>query len=392
MRKFYPSKLMNTVFLNFKTKFFPGKKRKSFFQRPGFFASQKSNSKFSFLKRIHFVLAASFCSLSFNSNAQVPTCTGDVPYYYVDLTGQPAGTWTSPPHSRAGSCCGSNSGCTSFDVVLDPKAAMVNFDISSGAVPTGALYYQIDCGQQIPVGQAICIVGSGIHHVTFCKPGNNQNTYVITSIAKPIFPPDTVIDFGCSKQLTTLGMIPSSITWNSVYPGTFGQYNSYLSCASGCANPLYTPSANAPPYIDFQVCGSPIASSCGFISACDTMRVFNLSALSATAGPNPANFCAGGGGVLLTASASGGNGVYTFIWRDQNGNVVGNNSTYQATAAGTYAVEVRDGLYNSSLCLGKSISLPVTVGQIPVVNAGADQTLCTSSPTAYISGVVQNAR
>src|ERR1051325_3960258 len=157
-----------------------------------------------------FIFAGTF----FSANAQVPTCGATVPYFNVNLVGQPAGSWTSPAHSRDGQCCGapSSDNCTSFDVTLDPNAAMINLEIVSGNLPTGALYYQVNCGAQIFVGQPVCLVGSGPFHITFCKPGNNQNAYKITSIPKPIFPADATVRLGCTKALTTLGLTNGSVT------------------------------------------------------------------------------------------------------------------------------------------------------------------------------------
>ncbi|MBI4947532.1 MAG: hypothetical protein HY840_14160 [Bacteroidetes bacterium] len=304
------------------------------------------------MKRFFAILTVAILSANLPIQAQIPICSPDVPCFYVNLIGQPAGKWTSPGHSRKGNCCGTTSPnrCTSFDIVLDTQAAMVSFNIASGATPSGSMFYQIDCGYQIPVGQPICIVGAGPHHITFCKPGNNQNTYIVTSIPKPIFPVDATVRLGCSKQLKTLGMEISSVTWTSVYPGIPGQYNSYLSCTSNCPNPIYTALAGAPAYVDYKICGSPIANECGYVAVCDTVRIYNVSALSVSVTPNPAQFCSSGGCVQLNASASGGAGAYTYTWKDQSGNTVGTDSTYQTTVEGIYAVEVRDELYDPLLC------------------------------------------
>lgn len=353
----------------------------------------KGKNKKNIGKKLYAIFSSVILSGSFFSHAQAPTCSPNVPYYYVDLTGQPAGTWESPGYFREGNCCGTSSPdrCTSFDVVLDTQAAMISFNIASGAIPPGSMFYQINCGPQVPVGQPICITGAGPHHVTFCKPGNNQNTYLITSVPKPIFPADATVRLGCSKQLNTLGMEAASVTWTSVYPGTQGQYDSYLSCTSSCPAPIYTPAIGAPAYIDYKICGYPIADECGFVSVCDTVRIYNVNGLSASVSPNPAQFCAGGGGVQLTASASGGQTPYTYIWKDQSGNVVGTGSTYQATATGIFTMEARDNLYDPLMCPPVLISIPIVVGQPPVVNAGSDQTICASSPITYLAGSVQNA-
>ncbi|MGZ3862130.1 MAG: T9SS type B sorting domain-containing protein [Bacteroidia bacterium] len=336
------------------------------------------------------LLMAYFFILSSKSVAQVPTCGLNVPFYQVNLSGHPDSIWYSPGHSRNGNCCGTTSPdrCTSFEIILDTGAAMVNFNIASGAIPPGSMFYQIGCGPQVAVGQPICIVGAGPHHLTFCKPGNNQNTYFVQSIPKPTFPKPQHVRIGCSQVIKVLGLDTPSVTWTSVYPGTTGQYNSYLSCTNGCVSPLYTPATNAPAYVDYKICGTPIATSCGYVALCDTVRIYNESVLTGTVTPDPAGFCASGSGVLLTANASGGYGAYTFIWRDQSNNIVGTGATYNATGAGIFSVEIRDALYNSSSCPSTFISVPVTVTNVPVVNAGVDQTLCASNPTAYLSGSI----
>src|SRR5688500_9997058 len=226
--------------------------------------------------------------------SQVPTCDPNVPFFQVDLTGNPAGVFESPTHSRQGNCCSTTSPdrCTSFEVILDSNAAMINFEIASGAIPTGSMFYQIGCGPQIPVGQPICIVGPGPHHITFCKPGNNENTYRITSIPKPTFPADDTVRIGCVTPISVLGMEQSSITWQSVFPGVPGEYNAYLACTSNCDTNMYTPDNMAPPFIDYRICGFPIADECGYVAVCDTIRIYNFGALTGNVTPNPGTFCA----------------------------------------------------------------------------------------------------
>jgi gliding motility-associated-like protein len=325
--------------------------------------------------------------------AQLPSCDPTVPFFEVDLTGSPDGFWESPSHIRRDNCCGTSSPdrCTSFEVTLDPGAAMINLEIVSGAVPPGALFYQIDCGPQIPVGQPICITGVGPHRITFCKPGNNENVYRISSIAMPIFPDDITTRIGCTKPFNIYGL--ESITINSINSSTgittLGAFNSLLSCTN-CPNPVFTPGLATPAWIDYEICGGPLASICGYVPVCDTVRIFTLPALNASATPNPAFFCAGGPGVELTASGSGGDANYFYIWRDSDGNQIGLNNIFNATGQGIFTVEVGDGL-NSPTCPSQFVSVPVTVGQPPVVNAGPDQTVCAQSPVTFLAGSVQNA-
>lgn len=337
-----------------------------------------------------------FSVLIFHSNlaeAQLASCDPTVPFFEVDLTGQPDGSWESPDHVRRDNCCGTTSPdrCTSYEVTLDPGAAMINLEIASGAMPPGALFYQIDCGPEIPVGEAICISGVGPHRITFCKPGNNTNTYRISSIAMPIFPDDITTRIGCTSPFNIFGL--ESISINSINSSngvtTPGAFNSLLSCTD-CADPIFTPGLATPSWIDYEICGGPLASICGYVPVCDTVRIFTLTALSASSTPNPAFFCAGGPGVELTASGAGGDGNYFYVWTDSDGTELSSINTVTATSEGTFTVEVGDGL-NSSTCPSDFISIPVTEGQPPIVDAGADQTVCAESPTVFLTGSVENA-
>jgi gliding motility-associated-like protein len=341
------------------------------------------------------LLSFAFINIPYFSNAQAPACDASVPYYFIDLTGKPAGTWISPSIARNGKCCGASGSdnCISFEIKTDANAAQVSFDVNSGAMPTGALYYQIDCGTQVPVGQKICLSGIGPHRITFCKPGNNENTYILTSYPRPVFPSDTTVRIGCNKTLPVLGITAGSVTWTSVYPGTTGQYDSYLSCTN-CLSPSFTPIDGAPAYIDYKICGFPEASTCGLnFTVCDTVRIFINSRLTGTVSPSPALFCATspGSGVTLTATPAGGTNSYTYIWRNSSLDIVGNAKTYFANAQGNYTVEIRDGLYNNSTCPSTILNATVTQAQLPVVNAGADQTVCTVDARVNLNGSVANA-
>ncbi|MFN6039171.1 MAG: hypothetical protein ACK452_11940, partial [Bacteroidota bacterium] len=329
----------------------------------------------------------------FNSKAQVTGCGSNVPFYQVNLSGQPSGIWHSPIHQRDGNCCGTQSPdrCTSFEILLDSAAAMINFNIASGAIPTGAMFYQINCGPQIPVGQPICVSGPGPHYLTFCKPGNNQNTYMVQSIPKPMIPSPQHVRLGCAKKLSVFGLDSASVVWNSIYPGTIGQYNSYLSCASACINPIYNPPNGAPPYIDYQVCGMPIATPCGYVSMCDTVRVFNDSPISVSYTPNPAIFCSGGSGITISATASGGYGSYNYVWYGQNNAILSTNNLLQTNAQGNYQLEIKDALYDPASCPSFSISIPVTQSEFPIVNAGADQIVCSQNSGVLLNGSVSYA-
>lgn len=325
--------------------------------------------------------------------SQNPDCDSGVPYFLVDLTGSPAGSWTSPNIARNEQCCGapSSDACISFDVILDSGAVGIQIDMT-GADPSGSLFYSIGCIGNYPGGTVKCITGPGPHRITFCKPGNNTNTYTITSISQPNFPDGQHVRIGCTSQLITMGITSSTTNWQSVYPGAPGAYNSYLSCTN-CASPNYTPSTSAPAYIDYYVCGFPIATACGYnVTVCDTVRIYNDPQLSGIVSPGSAVFCntGPGSGVTLTASGIGGLPPYSYTWRDISNMVVGTGTTYFANTAGNYTVEISDSL-NSTTCPSYYYTVIVSEGQLPVADAGADQTVCPASPTVNLTGTMQYA-
>src|SRR6187549_3202841 len=95
---------------------------------------------------------------------EAQNCDPNTPVFTVDMTGQPNGTWISPGQARLGYCCGITSGsdaCIQFNLTLDSAATAISFDIYSGAVPGGSMFFQINCGPPQTVGQPICLNGPG---------------------------------------------------------------------------------------------------------------------------------------------------------------------------------------------------------------------------------------
>jgi hypothetical protein len=230
--------------------------------------------------------------LFFISSVFFAQCGPTVPGFTVNLTGNPSATWTSPLVQRNGNCCGTSAPdkCVNFIITLDPAAVGINFNIIAGAIPGGALFYQINCGPPQALGSPICLNGPGPHLLTFCKPGNNQNVYQISSIPPAIGGTNIVVNDGCIDTLHATGFNPATVTWNSVFPGAPGTYNSLLSCSAGCLNPIVTGSGTLPPYIDYVVCGQP-ASLCNFATACDTVRVTFNPTLSVSIAPLNPTIC-----------------------------------------------------------------------------------------------------
>ncbi|MES2565888.1 MAG: PKD domain-containing protein [Bacteroidota bacterium] len=314
-------------------------------------------------------------------------CDPVTPFFDVNLSSTPNGTWTSSALPRVGNCCGTVAPdkCVEFKILLSPLAVAINFQIASGAVPPGALFYQINCGPPVAVGAPLCLNGPGPYSLTFCKPGNNINTYAITSIAAPAISPDDTIGNGCSTTMYASGLlVNSSISWTSVYPGVQGAYNSYLSCTTGCTATTVSGQPSAPAYVDYMVCGQPAAGAC--VSSglfCDTVRIHFSSPIINTITPNPAIFCANNpAGIVLTGNVNGGVPPYTYAWTNGlngSGAIVGTALNYTATSGGNYSLIVYDKNYPA--CPPQTTNVTVTVSPTPTINAGPDQTLCGTSVT-----------
>ena len=277
-------------------------------------------------------------------------CGPTTPTFTVDLTGQPNGFYTSPSVIRADTCCGSTAPdkCIQFLVTLDPAAVGLIFTVCNGAVPPGALYYQVNCGPPHAVGTGICVQPPYPDTITFCKPGNNQNQYCIQSIS----PPSVVgLSQNCSALMWTYGFDDSTIVWTSIYPGPPGAYNGYLSCASGCDSTYVTPQAGYPAYIDYKVCGT-VTNGCNK-SFCDTVRV-NFPPPIVPAATTTSVTCYGGNDGSATAVIGGGVPAYSYSWLPSGGT----GSTGTGLTAGNYTCTVTD-------AVGCTKTTTVTIVQPP---------------------------
>ncbi len=299
-------------------------------------------------------------------NAQSIYCDSAVPTFNVDLSASPNMTWTSPPIQRDGSCCGSVSPdvCLEFVITLNPNAIAVNFLISSGAVPPGALYYQINCGPITPVGSPICLSGPGPHHLTFCKPGNNMNTFSVVSYPDPVIGPDITLNAGCQGFIYGNYYNEASVTWTSIAPGNMGDYDYLLSCTSGCDTAYVTAPPNPPAYIDYYVCGMDIAG-CNPNPICDTIRVNFIPPVAVTVTSADTYLCPTEQ-TTVTATVSGGTPPYSYNWSN------GSTSSSMTVGPGTYSVDVTD----ASGCLIVTDVITVQQYPQPVIDAGPDVSAC----------------
>lgn len=341
-----------------------------------------SGSCVKWLSNIRFILLVNLIILSQDLSAQY--CDPSTPTFYADLTGQPNGVWVSPYRSRSGHCCGVTGvdRCVEFILTLDSAAVAIRFDITAGAVPPGALYYQIDCGPMVPVGSPICLNGTGPHHLTFCKPGNNPNEYSITSISQPTIQHTQWASPACRAQIITTGLIESEITWSAIPSNA--TYNAYLSCATGCDTIYVSPGndPNPPAYVDYRLCGTP-SNGCATSPFCDTVRIYFSPKLNVTINPDDPVLCYGQSSTTVNANISGGRPPYSINWSN------GQTGTSIQAGLGTYTVTVTD----SNGCDIASDMITVTRFTTPITaNAGADRSLCTDNQTtSYLQGAITAA-
>ena len=306
-------------------------------------------------------------SLSVPWSLALGQCDPTVPSFIVDLTASPAATYLSPVVQRLDHCCGATDPdqCIEFIVTLHPTAQGIVFDICSGATPGGAMFYQLNCGSPTAVGTPLCLNGPGPHIITFCKPGNNNNEYCITSIPAPSAGPDANVNDGCSATLTTTGFAPGTTTWTSISPGTTGAYDAFLSCPT-CANTLVTGGTGYPAVVDYLVCGNAV-SPCSSTLYCDTVQVYFNPTLTASIMPLQPTICFGATSTTITAMGGGGSPPYSFLWNN------GATSAMIPAGLGNYSVDIGD----ATNCPPTSATVTVTEFQQPIqAFAGVDITVC----------------
>jgi len=337
-----------------------------------FFSSEENSRN---MKNLY--LAGLFILLAV-AGTQAQICDSITPVFNVNLAGQPNGTWTSPPIQRDGYCCGVSGSdkCLEFDLTLDTAAVNIVFNVASGAMPGGALFYQVNCGPPMSVGQPICLSGAGPHIITFCKPGNNTNTYSITSSSVPSLSGVQLISQACSGLLVATGLSDTSINWTSVpFNAT---YNSYLNCTSGCDSVTVTPSGAFPPFVDYQVCGYP-AGGCGATYFCDTIRIYFVNNLAVSITPQNPVICFADTFASVTATPAGGFAPYHYLWSN------GLTTQNALLLPGTYTVQLTD----SMNCFTATDTVTVTKLAFPITaSAGPDQLTCIPASASLNGSVI----
>jgi hypothetical protein len=330
---------------------------------------------------------------SCDNNFECPLCDPGVPHYVADLTGDPDGTWISPPDQRDGYCCGSSwpDRCISFTVILDDQAAGIIFDFYSGAEPSGAMFYQIECSDPTPVGDDICLPGGQTYFISFCKPGNNQNEYSITSIPGIIVADDVTIRQDCDQPIEVDGPDPSTIYWTDLTGG--GIYMDYIECVGAggyCDVVDITPDENAPQFIQYEVCGSPASNTCvQAFEVCDIVTVEVVFFPEVVIEPNPLVFCLEDEEEVTGTLIGPFRSDYSMEWfdgPDGTGNSLaytgnGTELSFTPTQSGTYSLVVID--TNRPDCAMETFNVDITVDPFPVIGFTENPSICLGESVTY---------
>jgi len=296
----------------------------------------------------------------------------------VDLSAS-IDTTVSFQSTRNGDCC-TGTNCIRFNLTINPACSFVNFTVANPAPPGNAAYYQIDCGTPTSLGTPICVVGKTNVVITFCKPGNDNPIYTIVAAGALKGSDDITVREGCTGSMSVAGLLPATINWTSVYPGTQGAYDSYLSCTAGCTSTNIVPQPGSPSYIDFKVSGYRV---CGPIVS-DTIRVYTIPQIAVAITPGNPSVCAGGStNVTLMATASGGNAPYNFLWNTgQPGQSITVNS------GGVYTVSVTD--INNCLPAVQPVTVTTTpLPASPIISSNSP--VCEGSSLKLFASTVAGA-
>ena len=303
-----------------------------------------------------------------------------IPTYIVDLSSTPDSVWISPDVGRDGiSCCdNTESNCVQFIIYTHPSSTEAAFGVASPPDPPGQ-FYRVDCGVPAHMGQPVCVQGGDTVCILYCKGGNDMSEYAITVSNTVEASPDIAVSNGCTAEIWATGF-DGYVEWNSIAPGNYGDYNSYLDCQT-CATTGVTPQAGYPPYVDYAVIGD-VYSPCTMLGVTDTVRVYFVDEKGVNIVPDNPSICYGGSDTVITAQPYGGAPPYEYLWS------TGETTQSITVAGGTYWVEVSD----STDCPHNFDTVTVHEFFLPIeANAGQDFSVCLSETTIDINGIIQAA-
>lgn len=293
--------------------------------------------------------------------------------YVVDFSSAKDTSWSVSSKRTEKGCVDGNAGntCVKFIIKLNPGSDLVNFTTDQN---TGASFYSVNCGQTYSINTPACITGGTTVCITFCKPGNNTELYTVTASSIIKASGDLILRQNCSGTMSVSGVSAASVNWKSVFPGTQGLYDGYLSATSGVTSVTVTPTTGAPSFIDYEVSGT---GACVGVRR-DTVRVYTVPPMTVAINPATPAIC-NGASVTLSSAVSGGNPPYAYSWN------TGQTSTSITTSTpAAYTLTVSD---NTVGCPAVQQVANVVAAPTPAAPTASGVTICSgTSATLNASG------
>ena len=278
-------------------------------------------------------------------------CVNNNSFHVIDFLGDPEGTHVLTDR-RIDKCCDTdlpgNVQCIAFNIRLDDDA--VGIEILVGGAAPDFKEWKVDCNSIAVSDGIVCIPGGDFHLFTFCKQGNNPNTYNFISVPGAIVGEDVNARVECGNLLTVEGNISNPV-WHSVWPGAVGAHDKYLFNSTQTVNydttsysPLFVPDADAPPVIHYQVCGDLGSTICnGLTFDCAVVTAYVTDSINIDFNINPDVVCEDliptiTPNVLPAAT-------YILTWYseyDESGILLHTGPSYTPTSAGAYSVTATD--------------------------------------------------
>ncbi|MRX48556.1 Ig-like domain-containing protein [Pedobacter puniceum] len=304
-------------------------------------------------------------SFGFATEALAQCGTGAIP---LDLSSSPDATIVTPLLTR-----NEPGSCITFSITLHPGAQGIRFAIQDGANPPGALTYSINCGPSQTYGQIVCLTGVGPHIVTFCKPGNNANSYAVTSVPNVQAQSNSPTGSSVSSQVCEGGTL--SLTATTIPNATYS-WSGPNGFASNVQNPIIPNVSAAAAGTYTVVVTAP--GSCGTPSSSTQVTINPKPATPIATANGP--ICEGGSISLFASTIPGA----SYSWTGPNGftsslqNPVINNAS--TAASGTYTVRAVSGN-----CISDASTTNVVVNPKPVATATPTvATLCSGTTSTII--------
>lgn len=298
---------------------------------------------------------------------QCPVNDGTSEVITVNLSAKKDTSW-SLKSKREGTACIStnppdaNSRCIRFTVTLNPGADILVFDTDKEPQSS---FYSINCGPLIKIGESVCVTGLTTVCISFCKPGNEPNTYTITTASVIKASGDLLLRQNCSGTMSVSGA--TSATWTSIFPGSAGTYNNYLNTTSGTSVTV-TPQTGAPTEIRYEVTAS---GSC-VVGRKDTVSVFTVPPMTVAINPATPAIC-NGASVTLSSVVSGGNPPYIYSW-----NTSATTTGITTSTPALYTLSVSD---NTVGCPAVQQSVNVSAVATPTAPTVPAASVCSGSST-----------